>query len=56
MSERQVNDLVVTLVTVTNLFLAFFVSGVVIWGVVEDELFGLVTMLFCAFGYVDGVG
>ena len=51
MNERQVNDLVVTLVTVTNLLLAFLISGVVIWALGEDPWFALETMLYGAFGY-----
>ena len=56
MNERQVNDLVVTLVTVTNLLLAFLISGVVIWALGEDPWFALETMLYGAFGYDEGLG
>ena len=56
MSEKQVNDLVVTLVTVTNLLLAFFISGIVIWALGEDPWFALETMLYGAFGYDEGLG
>ena len=56
MNERQVNDLVVTLVTVTNLLLAFLVSGIVIWALGEDPWFALETMLYGAFGYDEGLG
>ena len=54
MSERQVNDLVGTLVTVTILLLAFLISGVVIWALGEDPWFALETMLYGAFGYDEG--
>ena len=56
MSDRQVNDLVVTLVTVTNLLLAFLISGIVIWALGEDPWFALKTMLYGAFGYDEGLG
>ena len=56
MSEKQINDLVVTLVTVTNLLLAFFISGIVIWALGEDPWFALETMLYGAFGYDEGLG
>ena len=56
MSEKQVNDLVVTLVTVTNLLVAFFISGIVIWTLGEDPWFALETMLYGAFGYDEGLG
>ena len=38
MNERRTETLVVTLVTVTNLLIAFFISGVVIWALGEDPL------------------
>ena len=56
MSEKKVNDLVVTLVTLTNLLLAFFISGIVIWALGEDPWFALKTMLYGAFGYDEGLG
>ena len=46
MNERQYNNLVVTIVTVTNLLVAFFISGIVIWALGEDPWFALKTMLY----------
>ena len=56
MNERQSNNLVVTIVTVTNLLVAFFISGIVIWSLGEDPWFALKTMLYGAFGYEEGLG
>ena len=56
MNERQYNNLVVTIVTVTNLLVAFFISGIVIWSLGEDPWFALRIMLYGAFGYEEGLG
>ena len=56
MNERRTETLVVTLVTVTNLLIAFFISGVVIWALGEDPWFALKTLLYGAFGYDEGLG
>ncbi len=56
MNERQAETLVVTLVTVTNLLIAFFISGVVIWALGEDPWFALKTLLYGAFGYEEALG
>ena len=56
MNEHQSNTLVVTLVTVTNLLVAFFISGIVIWALGEDPWFALKIMLHGAFGYDEGIG
>ena len=56
MNERQAETLVVTLVTVTNLLIAFFISGVVIWALGVDPWFALKTLLYGAFGYDEVLG
>ena len=56
MNERQANTLVVTLVTATNLLIAFLISGIVIWVLGENPWFALNTMLYGAFGYDEGLG
>ena len=56
MKERQTNNLIVSLITITNLLVAFFISGIVIWILGEDPLFALKTMLYGAFGYEEGLG
>ncbi len=56
MTENQSKNLIVTLITITNLFVAFFISGIVIWALGEDPWFALKTMLYGAFGYEEGLG
>ncbi len=56
MSERSANILLVTLITLGNLFLAFFVSGIIVWSVGENPLTALEVLLYGAFGYSGGVG
>jgi len=56
MNERQAKTLIVTLVTIANLFIAFLISGIVIWVLGEDPWFALKTMLYGAFGYDEGLG
>ncbi len=56
MSERSAKVLLVTLITLGNLFLAFFVSGVIVWSVGESPLRALEVLLYGAFGYSGGVG
>jgi len=56
MKENQTNNIIVTLITITNLLVAFIISGFVIWSLGEDPWFALKTMLYGAFGYEEGLG
>ena len=56
MSGRTANILCVTRITVINLLSSFVISGVFVWSVGEDPMFALETLLYCAFGYDEGIG
>ncbi len=56
MNEKQANTLVVTSLTIINLLLAFFISGLVIWALGENPWFALKTLLYGAFGYDEALG
>ena len=51
MNEKLESLILVILITFVNIFLAFIISGLVIWSVGEDPWFALKTMLYGSFGY-----
>ena len=56
MNENKYKNIIVTLITITNLLVAFFISGIVIWALGENPWYALKTMLYGAFGYEEGLG